>query len=176
MRGRPFPAPRLAVLTRESSLSYYRHRKDPEGPTRPVGKHAMSHLLVTAGLAALLGGGSAAIGLALGRRRLARTVLDHVVSRLQPSVGLYLRRKVAEEGLEPGEIPSEGDPSAMLSHYTTMAETLLNRERREIETGDTQEIGLARTMRLESTDELVAAGKTGETSGPDEIKATESSP
>lgn len=122
----------------------------------------MSHLLITASLAALLGGTSAAIGLALGRRRFGRAVLERVVSRLQPTVGLYLRRKVAEAGLEPGEIPSNGDPGAMLGHYTTMAKTLLNQERREIEMGDTQELGLARTMRLESTDELAAANKTDE--------------
>jgi len=120
----------------------------------------MSHMLVTALLAALLGGASAALGLLLGRHRLEKAILEHVVSRLQPTVGLYLRRKTAEEGMDPGDLPSEGDPSGMLGSYTAMAEALLVRERREIETGDTQEIGLARTMRLESTDELAAARRT----------------
>ena len=120
----------------------------------------MSDVLIRALVAGLLGAVAATLVLLLLQRRRAQALLTRVASRLQPSVGLYLRRKVAEAGLDPGALPNEADAGAQLEHYATMAEALLAHERRTIEMGDTQEIGLARTMRMESTDELAAAAES----------------
>ena len=96
---------------------------------------------------------AAIVGFALGAmitRNRVRQQLERLVAEQTRSVQLYLRRKVAETGVEIGE-PSMGtDAQDVLDANVRMAEALLNHERKAIEMGDTQELGLARTMRLKS--------------------------
>jgi hypothetical protein len=96
------------------------------------------------------------IGMALTRGRHQRE-LERLAGDQQNTVGLYLRRKVAEEGIDPGRIHIQPGAQEALDSNRALAQALLDKERRAMEMGDTQELGLARTMRLESTDELDAA-------------------
>lgn len=115
----------------------------------------MSPVLV-AGIAV----GALAVGMLIGylvagaRRDRA---MERLAGDLQNSVGLYLRRKVAEAGLDPTEALNARGPESVMRANGSLASALLQREREQIELGDTQELGLARTMRLKSTSELEAA-------------------
>lgn len=112
----------------------------------------MSPVLV-AGIAAgaLIVGGLVGYLIALGRHHRA---MEQLAGDLQNSLGLYLRRKVAEAGLDPTEALQAGSPEDFLRANGDLAAALLEQERRQIEMGDTQELGLARTLRLKSTSEL----------------------
>jgi hypothetical protein len=110
------------------------------------------------------------IGVGLIRRR-TRRVLERLAGDHQNSVGLYLRRKVAEAGLDPGDLSAPNGPLDLLELNRRLAETLLDHERRTLEMGDTQELGLARTMRLESTDELESAKAEAEAKANDNASA-----
>jgi hypothetical protein len=112
----------------------------------------MSSALV-AGIAAaalLLGG---LIGYLVAASRHSRA-MERLAGDLQNNVGLYLRRKVAEAGIDATEALHAVGPEALLRAHASLATELLNLERQQFELGDTQELGLARTMRLKSTSEL----------------------
>lgn len=94
----------------------------------------------------------AVLGFLLASARHQRR-LEQLAGEQQNSVGLYLRRKVAEAGIDPGELGASRGPEASLGSNVVLATSLLDRERHQIELGDTQELGLARTMRLKSTSE-----------------------
>lgn len=87
------------------------------------------------------------------------------------SVGLYLRRKVAETGVE-SDVPQTCTTcEEVLAANAVMAGALLEHDRRQVEMGDTQDFGLASTMRLESTDDgpmPAALPKRPSSSGPTE--------
>ena len=80
-----------------------------------------------------------------------RSELDRWAADQQTSVQLYLRRKVAEAGVDIGNPVTGTDCQEVLAANVTMATALLDFERRAVEMGDTQEFGLASTMRLQST-------------------------
>lgn len=142
-------APGSETLDPGSNWDYY----EAHPRAGAVARSTMSPVLV-AGIAAgalLLGG---LIGYLIARARHDRA-MERLAGDLQNSVGLYLRRKVAEAGLDPGEaVRAVGNPESVLRANGSLAATLLQQERRQVELGDTQELGLARTMRLKSTSEL----------------------
>ncbi len=82
-----------------------------------------------------------------------RAELDRWAAEQQTSVQLYLRRKVAETGVDIGNPVTGTDCQEVLAANVTMATALLDFERRAVEMGDTQEFGLASTMRLQSTED-----------------------
>jgi hypothetical protein len=69
------------------------------------------------------------------------------------SVQLYLRRKVAETGVDIDTPQTVTSCKEVMAANATMAAALLEHDRRQVEMGDTQEFGLASTMRLEATDD-----------------------
>jgi len=96
-----------------------------------------------------LGGGFVIGYLVLSARHVAE--LDRLAADQQPSVTLYLRRKVAETGVDIGAPQTSTSYQEVLAANITMATALLEHDRRQVEMGDTQEFGLASTMRLQST-------------------------
>ena len=101
------------------------------------------------------------LGIGLSKARHQRA-LERLAGDQQNTVGLYLRRKVAEAGIDPGDVLSQSGPQESLDANRSLAQALLDKERRAMEMGDTQEIGLARTMRISSTDEIAAAAEKEE--------------
>ncbi len=96
-----------------------------------------------------LGGGFAIGWLIFKARHVAQ--LDRLAAQQQPSVTLYLRRKVAETGVDIGSPQTSTNFDEVLAANVKMANALLEHDRRQVEMGDTQEFGLASTMRLQST-------------------------
>ena len=96
---------------------------------------------------------AAVIGFALGvviTRGRVRSELERLAADQTLSVQLYLRRKVAEAGVDIGDPNMGTNPDEVLDANMRMANALLTHERKAIELGDTQELGLARTVRLKS--------------------------
>ena len=96
---------------------------------------------------------AAIVGFALGAmitRGRVRNELERLAGEQTRSVQLYLRRKVAETGVDIGETHFGSAPEDVLEANARMATALLEHERKAIELGDTQELGLARTVRLKS--------------------------
>lgn len=88
-----------------------------------------------------------------------RAELERLAVEQQSSVQLYLRRKVAETGVDIGNLETPTSCEEVLGSNVTMANALLEHDRRQVELGDTQEFGLASTMRLQSTEDgAVPAG------------------
>jgi hypothetical protein len=87
---------------------------------------------------------------ALVTRSRVRQELERLAAEQTRSVQLYLRRKVAETGVDIGDPALGTEPQDVLDANARMAEALLAHERKAIELGDTQELGLARTVRLKS--------------------------
>lgn len=81
-----------------------------------------------------------------------RAALERLSVEQQSSVQLYLRRKVAETGVDIGSLETPTSGEDVLGSNVTMANALLEHDRRQVELGDTQEFGLASTMRLQSSD------------------------
>lgn len=81
-----------------------------------------------------------------------RAELERLAADQVTSVQLYLRRKVAETGVDIGNPVTPTSSHEVLASNVTMASALLDFERRAVEMGDTQEFGLASTMRLQSTE------------------------
>jgi hypothetical protein len=109
------------------------------------------HPAITGAIAVIALGGGFAIGyLVLTARQ--HTALERLAAEQQSSVQLYLRRKVAETGVDIGAPPTGTSCEEVLAANVTMATALLAHDRRQIEIGDTQEFGLASTVRLQSTE------------------------
>jgi hypothetical protein len=103
------------------------------------------------GLVAVLVG--ICIGVIFTRARVTREQ-ERLGAEQNNTVGLYLRRKIAETGADIDDLNLGQSFDDVLEDNRRMAERLLSRERQQLELGDTQEIGLASTMRLESKGEL----------------------
>ncbi len=86
------------------------------------------------------------------RARRSRAEEDRLAAEQRSSVQLFLRRKVAETGVDIGDQSMGSTCRDVLASNARMARALLDHERRTIETGDTQELSLASTVRLQSTD------------------------
>jgi len=108
------------------------------------------HPAIIGAAAAIALGGGLLVGYLICKSR-DRAELDRLAADQQISVGLYLRRKVAEAGVDIGDPPMGTSGPEVLAANVTMASALLEFERRAVEMGDTQEFGLASTMRLQST-------------------------
>jgi len=91
------------------------------------------------------------------RKARQRAELEALAAEQQSIVGLYLRRKVAESGVDIGDPHRGTSAEQVLEANVTMAKALLEHDRRAVEMGDTQEFGLASTMRLQSTQEGAVA-------------------
>ena len=111
----------------------------------------MHSVYVAVATIAALGGGFLIGYLILKARH--RSELERLAADQQTSVQLYLRRKVAETGVEIGNPVTGTGAHEVLAANVTMASALLDHERRAVEMGDTQEFGLASTMRLQSTED-----------------------
>ena len=81
--------------------------------------------------------------------------LEALAAEQQTSVQLILQRKVAEAGIDPGDHVGGHSFDDILAGNVKLANALLTHERQQIEMGDTQEFGLASTMRLESRGEIL---------------------
>ena len=93
------------------------------------------------------------IGLLQARARARRLMEQHVDDQLA-SVQLYLKRKVAEHGLDPPTVTTSRELPGVLRDNHLLAKALLDHERKQIEMGDTQEFGLASTMRLQTPTDI----------------------
>lgn len=110
------------------------------------------HPVIVGAIAVVALGGGFVIGyLILKARHLAE--LERLAADQKSSVQLYLSRKVAETGVEIGNLRTSTSCEEVLSANVTMATALLEYDRRQVEMGDTQDFGLASTMRLKSTDD-----------------------
>ena len=102
------------------------------------------------GLTLLIGGVVGAwVGSMIVARR-ARRQLASLAQAQADTVQLYLRRRLAELNLDAVPLPPAPAPEAVLDHAVRMADQLLHHERKQIEMGDTQELGMASTMRIAS--------------------------
>lgn len=109
------------------------------------------HPAIVGAVAVVALGGGFVIGyLVLKARR--RAELERLAADQQASVQLYLRRKVAETGVDIGNPQTGTSCDEVLAANVTMATALLEHDRRQVELGDTQEFGLASTVRLQSTE------------------------
>ncbi|MFH2010349.1 MAG: hypothetical protein ABI333_27370 [bacterium] len=104
-------------------------------------------------LIAVIGAAASVVGFVAGvlfARARTRGRLERLAADQQTSVQLFLRRKVAEAGVDLDDLRQGHRFGEILAANVKMATALLTHERKTIEMGDTQEFGLASTMRLES--------------------------
>ena len=111
----------------------------------------MNPAIVSAIAVVALGGGFV-IGYLIFKAR-QRAVFERLAADQQSSVQLYLRRKTAETGVDIGSPNIGTSCEEVLAANVTMATALLEYDRRQVELGDTQEFGLASTMRLQSSED-----------------------
>jgi hypothetical protein len=106
--------------------------------------------VVYIGLTLLIGGvlGAWVGSLVVARR--ARRQLAALAQAHADTVQLYLRRRLAEMNLDAVPLPPAPAPEVVLDNAVHMASRLLNHERKQIEMGDTQELGMASTLRIAS--------------------------
>ena len=106
--------------------------------------------VVYIGLTLLIGGVLGAwVGSAIVARR-ARRQLSALAQAQAETVQLYLRRRLAELNLDAVPLQPAPAPEVVLDHAAQMADRLLHHERKQMEMGDTQELGMASTMRIAS--------------------------
>ncbi len=110
------------------------------------------HPAIVGAVAVVALGAGFLIGYAIRKGR-QHAELEQLTADQQSSVQLYLRRKVAETGVDIGNPNTGTGYEEVLQANVTMANALLDHDRKAVELGDTQEFGLASTMRLQSTEE-----------------------